>query len=183
MKVPWRRNFAIANTRNVARTTLVRLAPKATLPAKSQFDPPNPAFSRDAILQSGKALHATICKTYLWFVLSDTSAALGNERSSDDHHPEPPHRPCPRQEGRGALFCAHFWPRCRSDKRPFRACTSQRHAHAPFRRPRGARVPPRRVRELPLRLPRQRCGVRCYLGPHSRGEAGVRQRTVEPRRR
>src|SRR5215471_1581928 len=43
------------------------------------------------IPQSREALHATTCKTYLWYVLSDTSAAVGSERSSDDHHPQPHH--------------------------------------------------------------------------------------------
>jgi hypothetical protein len=51
---------------------------------------------------------------------ADTSAAVVSERSSDDHHPQPHHRPCPRQEGSGAFFCAHFWPPCRSERRPFR---------------------------------------------------------------
>src|SRR5271165_1653335 len=39
---------------------------------------------------------------------ADTSAAVVSERSSDDHHPQPHHRPCPRQEGSGAIFARIF---------------------------------------------------------------------------
>jgi len=59
---------------------------------KTGFDP----IQSSVVMESrSPALHATACKTYLWFVLSDTSAAVGNERSSDDHHPQPHHRPGP----------------------------------------------------------------------------------------
>ena len=51
---------------------------------------------------------ATACKTYLWFVLSDKSAAVSNERSSVTITLSHIIVPGPRQEGGGAIFCAHF---------------------------------------------------------------------------
>jgi hypothetical protein len=58
-------------------------------------DEPNPVFSRDGIPQFGEAPSRYNLLDLSMVCLEHVDTAVV-ERSSDDHHPQPHYRPCPR---------------------------------------------------------------------------------------